>query len=216
MAEGIMKLTKQQADLQVECFSTLFTYARLLSEEQIRSGRICTQEDRDNQLFLNVDEDEIYLEGIELKALETKSQIGKLDLVGKDIFQVIAKYVEVDGKPCVIEMMKSVNKDAIFSLNGKDELVSKLAQSSDELYKDTLTDTFNRRYFEETLKNTVFSGGVVMIDLDDLKIYNDTQGHDAGDAILSLVVSVIKDCIRGTDTLIRYGGDDFLLLMPGV
>ena len=62
MAEGIMKLTKQQADLQVECFSTLFTYARLLSEEQIRSGRICTQEDRDNQLFLNVDEDEIYLE----------------------------------------------------------------------------------------------------------------------------------------------------------
>ena len=78
MAEGIMKLTKQQADLQVECFSTLFTYARLLSEEQIRSGRICTQEDRDNQLFLNVDEDEIYLEGIELKALETKSQIGKL------------------------------------------------------------------------------------------------------------------------------------------
>lgn len=85
----IMKLTKQQADMQVECLSTLFAHARLLSEEQIRSGRICTQEDRDNNLFLNVDDDEIYLDGIELKALETKSQIGKLDLVGKDIFRLL-------------------------------------------------------------------------------------------------------------------------------
>ncbi len=91
MTEGIMKLTKKQAYLQVECFSTLFAYARLLSEEQIRNGRICTQEDRDNNLFLNVDEDEIYLDGVELKALETKSQAEKLELAGKDIFQVIAK-----------------------------------------------------------------------------------------------------------------------------
>lgn len=216
MAEGIMKLTKQQADLQVECFSTLFTYARLLSEEQIRSGRICTQEDRDNNLFLNVDEDEIYLEGIELKALETKSQAEKLELAGKDIFQVIAKYVEVDGKPCVIEMMKPIDKNAVFSRNGREKLVSKLAQNNEEVYNDTLTDTFNRRYFEETLKNTIFSGGVVMIDLDDFNIYNNTQGYDTGDAVLNAVVSVIKGCIRGTDTLIRYGGNEFLLLMPGV
>lgn len=214
MTEGIMKLTKKQADLQVECFSTLFAYARLLSEEQIRNGRICTQEDRDNNLFLNVDEDEIYLDGVELKALETKSQTEKLELAGKDIFQVIAKYVEVDGKPCVIEMMKPIDKNAVFSRNGREKLVSKLAQNNEEVYNDTLTDTFNRRYFEETLKNTIFSGGVVMIDLDDFKIYNNTQGYDTGDAVLNAVVSVIKGCIRGTDTLIRYGGDEFLLLMP--
>lgn len=55
-----------------------------------------------------------------------------------------------------------------------------------------------------------------MIDLDDFKIYNDTQGHDTGDAVLKAVVGAIKDCIRGTDTLIRYGGDEFLLIMPGV
>ena len=216
MTEEVMKLTKQQAQAQVQCFSTLFAHARLLSEEQVRNGRICTQEDRDNNLFLNVDDDEIYLDGIELKALEAKSQIGKFDLVGKDIFQVIAKYVEVDGKPCVMEMMKHIDKNAVFSLNGREELISKLAKSNEEVYRDSLTSAFNRRYFEETLKNTVFSGGVVMIDLDDFKVYNDTRGHDTGDAVLKAVVGAIKDCIRGTDTLIRYGGDEFLLLMPGV
>ncbi len=216
MTEEVMKLTKQQAQAQVQCFSTLFAHARLLSEEQVRNGRICTQEDRDNNLFLNVDDDEIYLDGIELKALEAKSQIGKFDLVGKDIFQVIAKYVEVDGKPCVMEMMKPIDKNAVFSLNGREELISKLAKSNEEVYRDSLTSAFNRRYFEETLKNTVFSGGVVMIDLDDFKVYNDTRGHDTGDAVLKAVVGAIKDCIRGTDTLIRYGGDEFLLLMPGV
>ena len=216
MTEGIMKLTKKQADLQVECFSTLFAYARLLSEEQIRNGRICTQEDRDNNLFLNVDEDEIYLDGVELKALETKSQAEKLELAGKDIFQVIAKYVEVDGKPCVIEMMKPIDKNTVFSRNGREKLVSKLAQNNEEVYNDTLTDTFNRRYFEETLKNTIFSGGVVMIDLDDFKIYNDTFGHDAGDLALTTVVGIIKDNIRRTDMLIRMGGDEFLLVMPDI
>lgn len=216
MTEEVMKLTNQQAQAQVQCFSTLFAHARLLSEEQVRNGRICTQGDRDNNLFLNVDDDEIYLDGIELKALETKSQIAKFDLVGKDIFQVIAKYVEVDGEPCIMEMMKPIDKNAVFSLNGREELIGKLAKSNEEVYRDSLTSTFNRRYFEETLKNTAFSGGVVMIDLDDFKVYNDTRGHDTGDEVLKAVVGAIKDCIRRTDTLIRYGGDEFLLLMPGV
>lgn len=216
MTEEITKLTKEQADMQVQCFSTLFAHARLLSKEQIEKGRICTQEDRDNSLFLDTDSEELYLDGIELTALQEKTQLGKFDLVGDTVYQLIAKYVEVDGEPCVIEMMKPLDKNAVFSLNGRDELVSKLARNNEEVYKDSLTGAYNRRYFEETLKNSMFSGGVVMIDLDDFKIYNDTQGHDAGDAVLKAVVGTVKETIRSTDTLIRYGGDEFLLIMPGV
>ena len=216
MTEEIMKLTQEQAKAQVQCFSTLFAHARLLSEEQVRSGKICTQEDRDNNLFLNFNGDEVYLDGIELKVLESRSQMSKFDLVGKDIYEILANYVEVDGRPCVIEMIKHIDKDAVFSLNGRDEPIVKLAKNNEEVYRDSLTDTYNRRYFEETLKNTTFSGGTVMIDLDDFKVYNDTKGHDTGDAVLKAVVGAIKDCIRGTDILIRYGGDEFLLLMPGV
>jgi len=61
-------------------------------------------------------------------------------------------------------------------------------------------------------KNT----GIAMIDLDNFKAYNDTYGHHAGDLVLQTTVMTIKSVIRRDDILIRYGGDEFLLLMPGM
>ena len=55
-----------------------------------------------------------------------------------------------------------------------------------------------------------------MIDLDDFKLYNDSFGHDTGDVVLITFVNIIKNCTRKTDMLIRYGGDEFLLIMPGI
>lgn len=52
-----------------------------------------------------------------------------------------------------------------------------------------------------------------LIDLDDFKLYNDIYGHDMGDQVLCIVADVIKNCIRKTDKLIRYGGDEFLLIL---
>lgn len=83
-------------------------------------------------------------------------------------------------------------------------------------YVDALTETHNRRYYEENLANIVIMGGVVMLDIDDFKIYNDLFGHDAGDAVLKAVAGAIKKCIRSTDRLVRYGGDEFLLIIPGI
>ena len=55
-----------------------------------------------------------------------------------------------------------------------------------------------------------------MIDLDDFKLYNDTYGHETGDVVLDTVVQIIKKNIRKSDTLIRYGGDEFLLILPDI
>lgn len=104
----------------------------------------------------------------------------------------------------------------MFSLNGHEDFASQLARNNTEIYIDALTGAYNRRYFEDRLKGARMSAGVVMIDLDDFKMYNDTCGHDAGDAALRTTVEIIRKCIRATDILVRYGGDEFLLIMPGI
>lgn len=58
--------------------------------------------------------------------------------------------------------------------------------------------------------------GIAMIDLDDLKTHNDIYGHVAGDKVLVTVSAAIISCVRKTDRLVRYGGDEFLLVMPGI
>ncbi|MFQ9152631.1 MAG: GGDEF domain-containing protein [Blautia sp.] len=66
------------------------------------------------------------------------------------------------------------------------------------------------------MKKTKETAGVAMIDLDDFKMYNDTYGHRAGDKVLDAVVKVIRKCIRKSDILVRYGGDEFLLILQDI
>ena len=89
-------------------------------------------------------------------------------------------------------------------------------QLKDELYRDPLTGIYNRRYYEEVARKTIGPAGVALMDVDDFKICNDTYGHYAGDMALKTVANAIQSCIRKSDLLIRYGGDEFLLVLPGI
>ncbi len=89
--------------------------------------------------------------------------------------------------------------------------------------RDGLTGLFNHRYLEETLDRELSRGkrsgaslGVIMLDLDHFKEYNDTYGHNAGDELLCALGQLIQDQIRKEDIACRYGGEEFLLIMPGV
>jgi len=88
--------------------------------------------------------------------------------------------------------------------------------------RDPLTGLFNRRYLEETLerelnrvKRQETTLGVIMMDLDHFKQYNDTFGHSAGDGLLSALGTLLKSQIRGEDIACRYGGEEFLVILPG-
>ena len=86
----------------------------------------------------------------------------------------------------------------------------------EELYKDPLTGAYNRRYYEEVIRKSIGPAGIALMDVDDFKICNDTYGHHAGDLALKTVASAIQSCIRSSDLLICYGGDEFLLVLPGI
>lgn len=106
---------------------------------------------------------------------------------------------------------------SVFGSFGRRKLLSRLNGYYEKTYTDVLTGVYNRRFYEEKLKNSVFTAaGVAMIDLDDFKVYNDVYGHIAGDAVSLFVRGGVEKDIRTSDKLVRYGGDEFLLIMPGL
>lgn len=88
--------------------------------------------------------------------------------------------------------------------------------------RDPLTKLFNRRYLEETLARELSNGkranqnlGVIMIDIDHFKKYNDTHGHDAGDFVLVEIAELLRNKLREGDIPCRYGGEELVMVMPG-
>ena len=148
-----------------------------------------------------------------MKAYAEKKQKTKLEFLDADVFLVISRYLEIDDEACVMELVKHLENDTLIDTDGRDKLVGKLKGYQDKLYIDPVTGVYNRRYFEDEIRNMQNSAGVAMIDLDGFKLYNDIYGHDMGDQVLCIVADVIKNCIRKTDKLIRYGGDEFLLIL---
>ena len=130
-------------------------------------------------------------------------------IIDGKMYQIFARPLTIEGVPYVLEMLKHIDNTDLFLAEGYDQLMS----FSQQLYIDALTGAYNRRFWEDKMKS--FSG-IALIDLDDLKLYNDTFGHSAGDAALKALVQITKKGIRCTDKLIRYGGDEFLLIMPNV
>lgn len=205
---NVEKMTRQQAQEEMNALKRIFPLVEVFDKDEIEKGNV-------PRLSINGKAVRC-ARSVAESAFAEKKQITKFEFLETEIYQVIAHYVEIDGRASVIEMAKQLSGDSLISLNGHDEFAERLARNNSEIYIDALTGAYNRRYFEEYLKNAEISAGVVMIDLDDFKLYNDTCGHDAGDSVLRTVVDTIRRCIRATDTLVRYGGDEFLLVMPGI
>ena len=153
---------------------------------------------------------------ISTKTFADGKQRTKLEFIDSKIYQVISRYIEIDGKPYVMELVSQLDENSLVDADGRNRLLKKLVGYNKELYTDVLTGTYNRRYYEEQLKMMREAAGVAMIDLDDFKMYNDTYGHKAGDRVLDTTVQIIRSCIRKSDILVRYGGDEFLLILPDI
>jgi diguanylate cyclase (GGDEF)-like protein len=90
----------------------------------------------------------------------------------------------------------------------------------DSTLRDPMTGLNNRRFLEEYVETLVASvqrkrtsAAILMLDLDYFKMVNDTYGHDAGDAVLKALSTVLKQSVRASDLVIRYGGEEFLIIL---
>ena len=211
-------MTMQQAQMEMELYKKVFTVVRLLDKREFRL------EENDNpggdmELCHCYDfwkKEKPCTNCIAARAFEEKSVRTKLEYPDSDIYQVTARYVEIDGQPYVMELLRKMDEEFLVDLENRDRLMEKLSGYNEKLYQDALTGVYNRRYYEDRIKKMTASVGVAMIDMDDFKIYNDTYGHNAGDLALITTVEAIRRCIRKNDTLIRYGGDEFLLVLQGI
>lgn len=86
---------------------------------------------------------------------------------------------------------------------------------------DALTELYNRRHFDESLEGEIERStrhnhplSLIMLDVDDFKKYNDCSGHPEGDKVLVEIGSTIKSHVRKIDTLCRYGGEEFVVILP--
>lgn len=135
------------------------------------------------------------------KAFEKRGQVSKLEFADDSIFQIISKYVEISGKPYVLEMIYKDNDGVLLGAYGKTDFMDNIVNYNRQLYHDALTGAYNRRYYEEQAKSMRYIDAVAMLDANNFKGINDHYGHAAGDCLLKAVCESIKECIRSSDIL---------------
>lgn len=151
-------MTMQQAQMEMELYKKVFTVVRLLDKREFRL------EENDNpggdmELCHCYDfwkKEKPCKNCIAARAFEEKSVRTKLEYLDSDIYQVTARYVEIDGQPYVMELLRKMDEEFLVDLENRDRLMEKLSGYNEKLsgyneklYQDALTGVYNRRYYED-------------------------------------------------------------------
>ena len=150
------------------------------------------------------------------KMQDNKQTMGQIEEEIKKFRKLLETYLETADGEHIKELINCMDSGWSLDEAQHDKLIDMFVNYNDKLYRDAVSDAYNRRYYEDELKEKKINAGVALLDLDDFKLYNDTYGHSAGDMVLYTVVDVIRKNIRKSDKLIRFGGDEFLLVMPDI
>lgn len=143
-------------------------------------------------------------------SMQTKKRMTKLEVAGDDPYQVVSMYVEIDGKPCCLEMASRIDGDFMPDGYSKDEILSSVRIHKEKVYIDPVTGVYNKRYYVEKLSKMDNAAALMFADIKNFKRINENFGHQAGDDVLRQVAGVLRDAAAGKGDVLRYSGDDFV------
>lgn len=192
--DHVVRMTRLEADEEVLKYSDLYPVVEILDRKTLEDTDYCIMCGNSCPCMRKVALDVLDNGGEQTRSLR----------MGDDCHRATARYVEVDGEPRVFFFAQPLDVD------GDGKVMGEL------LYHDALSGVYNRRFYEDRLRHQFIAAGVAIFDLDDFKLVNDTLGHHAGDLAIKAVARAMRSCIRDTDMLVRYGGDEFVLVLPGI
>lgn len=151
---------------------------------------------------------------ISRRCMEEKTRMSKLEITDECAYQLISRYLVVDGRECVLELGSRLSDSVWVTSGGRQFRLD--ASHGEDFYLDPVTGAYGRRYLEDQQPELEKAEALAVIDIDNLKEINDEYGHLAGDAVLRHVANVILSRVNTADTLVRYGGDEFVLLLSHI
>lgn len=136
-------------------------------------------------------------------SMQTGKRMTKLEVAGEDPYQVVSMYVEIDRKPCCLEMASRIDGDFMPDGYSRDEILSSVRIHKEKVYIDPVTGVYNKRYYVEKLSKMDNAAALMFADIKNFKRINENFGHQAGDDVLRQVAGVLRDVAAGK-------GDDFV------
>ena len=217
-ADHVLRITGEQVIGVLESCRSMFDTVRLVDPEicmQLTDTSDGTVVEKSEHCYAIWNKTQRCEHCISQEVIRTRRAQTKVEAVGDKVFYVHAVCVEVDGTPYALELVSPIRME---DLRGDEDasVLNQLLLRNRQVYIDSATHVYNRRYFDDRLRDLDGEFTLAMLDLDHFKHINDTYGHLAGDAALSRAAQAIRSAIRTGDELVRYGGDEFLLLFHGM
>lgn len=163
---------------------------------------------------------------VSIRALQDNRTYAKLEFSGDQIFIITAIPIELQDRRVVVEILKNISNSVVYDINESNqyaEIRELINRMNNRALNDSLTGIYNRRYINEKLPlelaNASIGGhdiSIIMADIDFFKKVNDTYGHLDGDRTLSQFAKIVSSSLkRCNDWVARFGGEEFLICLPG-
>lgn len=208
--------TKEEIDIILNNLKLVFPVVRLLHEKEVCGRKTLDGVSEPCKCYEFWGKNKPCENCISLLTLLDKSTNTKIEIMDGKYYQVYSTYFNVEGENCVIEMIKDLGDNTFVDPDSYNHFLKNYASVNNKIYKDPLTNAYNRLYYEEKKNNKYANCGIAMIDVDDFKEINNQYGGRFGDEVLQAITDTIQKNIRTNDSIVRIGPDEFLLILPHV